>query len=372
KVRNVQEVIVSRGPSGSRVASQMLNPRYNLGNYVVGLDNRLPHAACQAVVAQPGGIYNPLYIYGRTGMGKTHLIQGVGNGVLRNFPEMVVQYLTAEQFVTEVVEAITQRHTKRFKDRYRNVDCFLVDDVQFFGRKDSSQQELFHTFNDLYNANKQIVLTSDRAPSELDGLDSRLKDRFGMGMVVELLMPDFETRLAIIQEKCKDFQVLIDPEVLSFIASNVQSSVRTLEGVLRQAVAEADLCESVPTIRSVAQIIKRMDKAQEIIGYDLGAPANCKMAKNLIDVMNVVARYYDVTVDELVGKDRHKGLMVPRQISMYLIKKELGHSYEKIGEGFGGRNHTTVMHACNKTAKSLRTDIRLVRDVNAIKREMGL
>lgn len=372
KVRNVQEVVLSKGSSGHRISSLMLNPRYNLGSYVVGLDNRLPHAACQAVVAQPGGIYNPLYLYGKTGMGKTHLIQAIGNGVLKNFPDLVVQYLTAEQFVTEVVDAITQRHTKRFKDRYRNVDCFLVDDVQFFGRKDSSQQELFHTFNDLYNANKQIVLTSDRAPSELDGLDARLKDRFGMGMVVELIMPDFETRLAILHEKCKDFQVIIDPEVLSFIASNVQSSVRTLEGVLRQAVAEADLCESVPTIRSVAQIMKRMDKAQEIIGYDLEANSNRQIVKTDVEVMNVVARYYDVTLDELIGKDRHKGLMLPRQVSMYLIKKELGHSYEKIGEGFGGRNHTTVMHACNKTARCLRTDVRLVRDLNAIKREMGL
>lgn len=369
KVNNMNEVSVSAPGSTERITSQMLNARYRLDNFIVGIDNRLPHAACEAVSKAPSGIYNPLYIYGGSGLGKTHLVQATGNQVLKNFPDMVVKYITAERFVTEVVEAIGKRYMKSFKEQYRNVDCFLIDDIQFFARKDSSQQELFHTFNELYDRNRQIILTSDRSPAELDGLDERLKSRFGMGMVVELIFPDFETRVAILQQKCKEFQVILDPEVLEFIANNVKSSVRELEGVLRQIIAECDLFEKVPTIRSVAEIIKRMNKAQKIIGYDIQEKA---MAKTASDVMNIVADFYKVGVNDLTGQERHTRLMVPRQICMYLIRKELGSSYEQIGLDFGGRNHTTVMHACKKTSKRLRNDIRLIRDINAIKREMGL
>ncbi len=373
KVRNANEVAVVKGlSSGGKVVSQMLNNRYQLDNFVVGLDNRLPHAACMAVSNMPGGIYNPLYIYGGVGLGKTHLVQAVGNEILRNFPDKVVKYLTAERFVTEVVEAIGKRNMQHFKDNYRKVDCFLIDDVQFFGNKHSSQQEFFHTFNELYNANKQIILTSDREPAALDGLDERLKSRFGMGMVAVLLPPDFETRLAILQQKCREYQTIIDPEVLNFVANNVKSSVRELEGVLRQIIADNQLFNKVTTIRSVAEIIQRLNKAQKIIGYDFEANNARQIAKSSMDVTNIVAKFYNVSVDELTGKDRHKGVMLPRHVCMYLIKNELGQSYESIGDGFGGRNHTTVMHACGKTAKRLRTDIRLVRDINAIKREMGL
>jgi chromosomal replication initiator protein len=273
--------------------------------------------------------------------------------------------------VTEVVEAIGKRNMNKFKEQYRNVDVFLVDDVQFFARKNSSQQEFFHTFNELYDHNKQIVITSDRAPSELDDLDERLKSRFGMGMVVELLSPDFETRVAILNQKCREFEVLIDPEVINFIATNVEGSIRGLEGVLRAAIAESQLANRVPTIRSVAEIIRRLNKAQDIIGYDLDRK-RAQTIKNMRDVINVVSEYYGINMNEIVGKARKKDIMIARQVCMYLIKNELGDSYEKIGSGFGGRNHTTVMHACNKVADKLKTDIRLVRDLNALKRDMGL
>lgn len=372
KVRNQNEVVVSRGLNLEKISSKMLNDRYSLNNFIVGNENRLPHAACTAVSAMPGGIYNPLYIYGSVGLGKTHLVQAVGSQILKNFPNMVVKYITAERFVTEVVEAIGKRHMNRFKEQYRNVDVLLLDDVQFFANKNSSQQEFFHTFNDLYERNKQIVITSDRPPSELDDLDERLKSRFGMGMVVELLFPEFETRLAILQDKCRQFEVIIDPEVLSFIATNIHYSVRELEGVLRQAVAESQLENRVPTIRSVAEIIKRLNKAQEIIGYDIEAKRMGNIVKSAEHVLALVADYYNLSVSDLTGQDRHKEIMIPRQIGMYLIKHELGESYEKIGNGFGGRNHTTVMHACKKTEQLLKKDVRLVRDINAIKREMGL
>lgn len=370
KVKNLNEVTVRKG-GGEKINSQMLNSRYRLSNYIVGHENRLPHAASQAVAAMPGGIYNPLYIYGSVGLGKTHLLQSIGNEILKNFPDMVVQYVTAERFVTEVVEAISKRYTQKFKDKYRKVDCFLIDDIQFFARKNSSQQEFFHTINELTDWNKQVVITSDRPPEELDDIDERIKSRCGMGMVVELLMPDFETRVAILQEKCKELQLLIDPEVLQFIANNITDSVRQLEGVLKQVMADMQLCHRTPTIRSVAEIIKRMNRAKEIIGYDLEAGAVSR-AKTAEDVMRVVAEYYHVELDDLVGKERHRQIMLPRQLCMYLIKNELGDSYEKIGVNFGGRNHTTVMNACNKTAARLKDDLRLVRDINAIKREMGL
>lgn len=372
KVRNINEVTVVKGNSSQKVNSQMLNGRYKLDNFVVGMHNRLPHAACTAVANMPGGIYNPLYIYGSVGLGKTHLIQAVGIEILKNFPDMVVKYITAERFVSEVVEAIGKRHMNSFKQQYRNVDCFLLDDVQFFANKNSSQQEFFHTFNELYDANKQIIITSDRPPSELDNLDERLKSRFGMGMVVELLTPDYETRLAILNQKCREFQIIVDPELLNFIANNVSGSVRELEGILRQVMAESQLFDRVPTIRSVAEIIKRLNKAQDIIGYDAGDKNSEKNVKDAIDVINIVARYYNMTTEDLIGTDRHKEYMLPRHICMYLIKNELGESYEKIGMGFSGRNHTTVMHACNKTAGKLKSDLRLIRDVNSIKREMGL
>lgn len=373
KISKSNEVRVSKGVATGHVSSQALNVRYDLDNFVVGGDNRLPHAACVAVSNTPGGIYNPLYVYGKVGLGKTHLIQSIGNSILKNFPDMIVKYVTAERFVSEVVDAIGKRQMSKFKEQYRKVDCLLIDDVQFFARKNSSQQEFFHTFNTLYDMNKQIVLTSDRPPSELDELDERLKSRFGMGMVVELLLPDFETRLAILNQKCREYQAIIAPEVLSFIANNVHNSVRELEGVLKQAIAEAQLSDSVPTIRSVAQIIKRLNKAQEIIGYDLEAKRElAARAKTALDVKGIVAVYYRLTTDDLVGKARKKEINVPRQVCMYLIKHELNQSYESIGEEFGGRNHTTVMHACNKTADRLKTDLNLVKDVNAIKREMGL
>lgn len=372
KIRNLDEVNVQKGEGDEKVVSKILNSTFGLDNFVVGRDNRLPHAVCTAVSDAPGGVYNPLFIYGGVGLGKTHLLQATGNGILSNFPNKVVKYVTAERFVNEVVSAIQTRKTDRFKSQYRNVDVFLVDDVQFFGNKQTSQNEFFHTFNDLYDRNKQIIITSDRPPSELANLDQRLTSRFAMGMVVELSAPDFETRLAILQQKCMEFEVMIDPEVLQFIATNVQSSVRELMGVLRQAVAESHIENKVVTIRCVAEIIRRLNKAQEIIGYDIEAKRAQMMIRTAADVMKLVADYFKLTVDNLLSNDRHKEIIVPRQICMYLIKMELGFSYEKIGENFGGRNHTTVMHACNKTAKSLRKDMRLVRDINAIKSEMGL
>lgn len=356
---------------GDGLRSRSLNPRYTLHNFVIGKDNRLPHAACLAVSNMPGGIYNPLFIYGGTGLGKTHLLQAVGNEILKLKPNSKVIYMPAERFVTEVVEAIGKRYTKEFKAKYRNVDCLLLDDIQFFGRKDSSQQEFFHTFDELYNFNKQILITSDRPPSELQGIDDRLISRFMMGMIVELIFPDFETRMAILQAKCREHGVIIDGEILEFIAYNTTESIRELEGILLQVVAQAQIGHTIPDVHFVADIMKKLDKNKKILGLDVPASAR-PLVRNADGAVDIVCSYFNITKTELLGSDRRKEFMLPRQMCMYLLHHEFEQSYQKIGESFGGRNHTTIIHACNKVLEALKSDSRLARDLNALKKEMGL
>jgi chromosomal replication initiator protein len=220
KVPNKQEMVLEGG-----MRSKILNKRYTLQNFIAGSENRLVHAACLAVGAKPAGIYNPLYVYGEVGLGKTHLLQATGHEILKNYPDKKVVYMTAEHFINKIIDAIGKRHTKPFKDEYRNLDCLIVDDIQFFANKATSEQEFFHTFNDLYDNGKQIILSADRPPRELQGFNDRLKSRFGMGMLIEVQKPSFETRLAILRAKCSEYEVMIDPEVVEFIAFNVTASV---------------------------------------------------------------------------------------------------------------------------------------------------
>ena len=367
KLPNKQEVKLVEG-----VASKCLNPKYNLGNYIVGQNNRLAHAACSAVANSPGAMYNPLFIYGGVGLGKTHLLQATGNEILRRHPEKVVVYLTSERFTNEIIEAIGKRNSKAFKDRYRKVDCLIIDDIQFLANKEMTQQEFFHTFNDLYDNNKQIIISSDRAPKELSILQDRLVSRFEMGMIVDVAFPDYETRLAILHSKCQEYEILIHPEVLEFIAMNSQSSVRELEGVLMQAIAQAQLEQSTPTVRSVANILKKHRRADSIRGLDEAQPTRGSKPTASEDVIELVAQHYKIDGDEIRGSSRKRSVMVPRQVAMYLIRFELHFSFEKIGEDFGGKNHTTVMHACDKIVSKLKKDQNLLRDVNSIKKEMGL
>lgn len=366
KVRNKNEVHV--GKLGLK--SKKLSIGHTLENFIVGKDNKLAHAACLAVSSMPGGIYNPLYVFSGVGLGKTHLLQATGREILKAHPDARVIYMTAEQFTNEIIEAIGKRSTKKFKDKYRTVDCFILDDIQFLENKDMSQMEFFHTFNDLYDNNKQIVLSSDSPPKDLDGFKDRLKGRFGMGTVVEILPPDYETRLAILQQRCQDLQVIIDPEVLECIAFNIESNVRDLIGVLMQVISQTTLNETTPTIELVANILSSQHKIHQIHRNSTSSQP-VSQAKNMNNIIETVAHYFHVTKDDLVGPVRKKDIMIARQISMYLIRRELDHSYEKIGEYFGGRNHTTVLHAYNSIEDRLKTDHRLIRDVTALKKEMG-
>ena len=377
---------------GDGLRSRTLQGRYKLDSFIPGRNNRLPYAASQAVSTSPGGIYNPLFLYGQVGLGKTHLLQGTGNQIIKNHPDMLIVYITSENFVNEVVEAIRGRKMKEFKEKYRRVDCLIVDDIQFFGERPSSQEEFFHTFNDLYAAGKQIIISSDRGPKELQNLDDRLRSRFGMGMVVEVLPPEYETRLAILQNKCMQEGVIIDPDVLSCVAYHVEESVRDLEGVLKSIIACMQLEKIQPTVEIALEKIRQIHKAvdaNEVRRYTgampggvpvgaLGAGAQRQgvatrgFVRNIDLVMTTVAKYYNISKQDLVGDDRRKEILVPRQMCMYLIRKELDEAYEKIGADFGGKNHTTVLHACNKIHKMLQTDQRAVRDLAAIREELGL
>lgn len=365
KVRAKMEVRLVEG-----ITSKLMNPKYTLENFVVGPENRLAHAACSAVAGHPGGAYNPLFVYGGVGLGKTHLLQAVGNEILNNDPNAVVVYLPSERFINEIVEAIGKRNTIEFRSRYRKVDCLIVDDIQFLAHKEMTQVEFFHTFNDIFEAHKQLILSSDRPPKELNELHDRLRSRFAMGMIVDVQFPGYETRLAILQQKCREHQVLIAAEVLEYIAYNVRESVRELEGVLLQAIAQAQLENRVPTLKSVADMMVKLDKKMKHEAVDVGVSA--ATAKTVDDVINVVSEYYRVSRSELVSEARRKEVIMPRQVCMYLIRSELNQSFERIGKDFGGKNHTTVMHACEKIVKQLKYDQRLLKDVSVIKREMGL
>lgn len=365
KLPNKNEVKLIEG-----ISSRCLNPKYKLDNYVVGPANRLAHAAACAVSVKPGSTYNPLFVYGGVGLGKTHILQAMGNEILENFPEKTVVYVTSEKFTNEIVEAIQKYDSKKFKQKYRNVDCLIIDDIQFLANKDRTQVEFFHTFNELYDMNKQIIISSDRPPKELSGLEDRLVNRFEMGMIVDVQAPDYETRLAILQRKAQEYEALIPVEVLEFIAYHCQNSVRELEGVLKQAMAQAELENSMPTVKFVANIMDKLCPTREHRSFV--EQGNATIVTDILEVVKLVAAYFNVTPEDIVGAGRKREFMIPRQVCMYLIRQELHQSYEHIGEEFGGRNHTTVMHACEKMNGYLKYDQRLVRDVNAIKREMGL
>ncbi|MBU1446308.1 chromosomal replication initiator protein DnaA [Patescibacteria group bacterium] len=368
KVRGKEELHIGNG-----VTSKRLGIQYTLDNFVVGKDNRLAHAACMAAANMPGGIYNPLYIFSGVGLGKTHLLQSLGKEILNNDPSARVVYMTAEQFTNEIIDAIGKRRTKEFKNKYRNVDCFILDDIQFLENKDMSQMEFFHTFNDLYDQNKQIVLSSDSPPRDLDGFKERLRGRFGMGTVVEILPPDYETRFAILRQRAQDLQIIIDPAVLEFIAFHIETNVRDLIGVLMQTVSQSALNNMSPNVALVTEILEQQHKIhvihseQSAIGGRF--ESNIRTMQQIIDR---VALYFSISKDELIGPDRKKEIKDARQVCIYLIRDELSQSYDKIGQTLGGRNHTTVLHAYNVIKTRLKTDFRLMRDINALKKEMGL
>ncbi|MBI3331512.1 chromosomal replication initiator protein DnaA, partial [Candidatus Peregrinibacteria bacterium] len=348
-----------------------LNPRYSAKSLIVGSSNELAYAAAEAVTSKPGEAYNPLFIYGGVGLGKTHLLQATGNHILKHSSKATVVYTTTEDFTNQVIEAIQHQKMEQFRNRYRRVDVLIIDDIQFLANKERTQEEFFHTFNALYEARKQIIISSDRPPQELQ-LEDRLISRFERGMIADVGTPDYETRLAILSEKAAEYHLFMDRSVLAFIAEHATRNVRELEGVLMQAVALYELEQRMPTVKSIADIMRKLNKdpheKEEIVGFD----TPMKKAPTFQEVMEAVSSYYSVSVQDMIGISRVRQTLIPRQVAMFLGQKHLRMSYVRLGEFFGNRDHTTVMNAVKKIGEEVQNDSQLLREVRALEQEIGV
>ncbi len=335
-----------------------LNPKYVFETFVVGKGNELANAAAHAVVARPGEAYNPLFIYGGVGLGKTHLLQAIGNAMLKHNPETKIMYVSSEKFTNEYVTAVHSGHGKDFKDKYRTIDLLLIDDIQFIGGKEGTQEEFFHTFNELHQLNKQVVMTSDRPPKAIPALEDRLRSRFEWGMIADVGAPDLETRMAILEAKTKEKSFPLAPELIQLIATTVQSNIRELEGALNKVIALHQLKNLHPSKETIKSVLSSFESQ------------NMKKSLTPREMIGVVSDFYGIAVDDVVGKSREKRLSNPRQIIMYLLREELKMSYPAIGTELGGRDHTTAMHAHTKVETELDNEPKLKQDVEAIKQRL--
>ncbi len=335
-----------------------LNPKQVFDNYVEGKSNQLARAASYQVSSDPGSEYNPLYIYGGTGYGKTHLMQAAGNRILELRPEATVIYVNCERFVSDMVKALQHSKINEFKNFYRNADALLIDDIQFLADKNRSQEEFFHTFNSLYEANAQMIITCDRSPKEIDGLDDRIRSRLGWGLTVDIKPPDLETRVAILRSKAEQRGVDLPEPVAFFIADRFKSNIRDLEGALKRVIAHAQF-----THRPITQ-----DLAREALKELLAAQEKQVSIEN---IQKTVASYFKVSIADLLSSRRTRSITRPRQIAMALCKQLTRHSLPEIGNAFGGRDHTTVLHACRKVEELKQEDERLAEDYDNLHRILG-
>ena len=331
-----------------------LNSQYTFDNFIVGSNNELAYAACSAVSKNPGSIYNPLFIYGGVGLGKTHMLQSIGNHILKQDPSKKVKYASSEKFTNELISAISGKNTKSFKEIYRKIDILIIDDIQFLAGKEKTQEEFFHTFNTLYENNKQIVLSSDRPPKAIPALEDRLRSRFEGGMIADVGSPDYETRLAILQAKAAERSFEIPEESLNYIALHIQKNIRELQGALTRVMAVCDLNSSYPDIKTTTNIL----------ASTISQPI--KKAITPKDILKIVAEFYDVSNNELLMKNRKKEIVKPRQIAMYLMRSEIKSSFPSIGTWLGGRDHTTAMHAFEKISKEMEVDKTIEQEINLL------
>jgi len=345
-------------PQASRSDSLTLNKNYTFENFIVSNTNRLAHASSVAVAANPGLVYNPLFIYGGVGLGKTHLIQAIGNEIARTNPEKKVVYLPCEKFTNEFITSISTGKINEFKKTYRNVDVLLVDDIQFLSNKEGFQEEFFHTFNSLHQTNRQIIMTADRMPKAIPALEDRLSSRFGWGLIADIQMPNYETRLAILQTKCQQKNCEVDGEILEYIAQNISSNVRELEGSLNRLITAHELENYELNIKNAKHILADFTNNQQ--------SANLSVAK----ILKVISDYFGVKVEEILSDKRNKELVHPRQIVMYILRNEMNLSYPKIARELNGKDHTTIMYGYNKIKKELGRDEELKKDLVSIKEKV--
>lgn len=339
-----------------------LNPRYTFDTFVVGKNNNLAHAASLAVAESPGEIYNPLFIYGGVGLGKTHLMHSVAHFILKNNPSAKILYVTSEKFTNELIDAIRNKNnvsTTEFREKYRTNDVLLIDDIQFIIGKESTQEEFFHTFNALYEAKKQIIISSDRPPREIETLEDRLRSRFEWGLTVDIQQPDYETRMAILRKKEELEGYNIDNEVIKYIASNIKSNIRELEGALTKIVALSKLNNREINIELAEEALK-----------DLISPNAVKEVTPQL-ILNVVAEHFGINTLDIIGQKRSKELVFPRQIVMYLCGDMTTESLQNIGKALGGRDHTTIIHGTKKIADRLKTDENLQNTVDILKKKIN-
>ena len=333
------------------------NPRYTFDSFVVGSSNRFSHAAAMAVAESPSRTYNPLFIYGGSGLGKTHLMHAIGQAVLKNSPGKKVVYVSSEAFTNEFITRLRENRLDAFKTRYRNTDILLIDDIQFLTEKDRIQEEFFHTFNALHDAGKQIVISSDRPPKEINPLEERLRSRFEWGLITDIQPPDWETRCAILQRKALSEHIKVDNEVISLIADNIKTNIRELEGALNKVIYSCIIHK-----RSYAD----MEFAKEALKEILVPDAPPKLTIN--NVQKLVADYYQISIEDMKGKKKDRYIAFPRQIAMFLCRELVGATTPQIGRDFGGRDHTTVMYACEKIGTARKTDPQLDRSLNDIEK----
>jgi len=352
------------------VSSKTATERYNLTNFVVGTDNQLAFSACEAVCRNPGKAYNPLYIYGDVWLGKTHLLRAAWNEIINKFKNKNIVYTTADKFITEYVSAVKKRSIERLRQKYREMDVLIIDDVQFLAKKEQTQNELYNIFNLLYESNKQIIISWDRAPKELENLEPRLRSRFEWGITVDIGKPDFETRLAILQEKARSKEFMIPQDVAEFIAANVTENVRELEWVLNQMIAEYELTNITPTLPRIAEKLKKLSFTTDI----LWSPKVVQKTtiKSYEDIITKVWEHFGIEVEWIKWSNRRKEFMIPRQVSMYLLKTKMNYTYERIGNIFDWRNHAAVLYSCKKLEKLIKQDQSLLHEVNTIRDSMWI
>ena len=348
------DVITNKNNASSaeiEINKSTLNPKYTFETFVVGNNNRFAHAAALAVGNEPAKSYNPLYLYGGVGLGKTHLMHAIGNRILENNANANVLYVTSEKFTNQLINAIKDNKNEFFRNKYRNIDVLLIDDIQFIAGKERVQEEFFHTFNSLYEDGKQIIISSDTPPRDIPFLEDRLKSRFEWGLLADISVPDYETRLAILRKKAQDENIVIDDFILSNIANKIDSNIRELEGVFNKIVARASLTHSPITIELAEKIINEFKYENEKV-------ISCDFIKE------TVAKYFSISKDDLAGNKRSNDIAFPRQIAMFLCREIANMSYPQIGVDFGGRDHSTVMHACRKIEKEIKekTNTKLIVD----------
>ena len=330
-----------------------LNPRYTFESFVIGPFNELAHAAAQAVLKKPGVVYNPLFVYGGTGHGKTHLIQAVGNHIKNQIKDKKIYYITSERFTSDLVNSIQTQKINQFKDKYRRYDVFIMDDIQFLSNKEKTQEELFHLFNSLYDNNKQIIFSSDKHPNFIPNLEDRLKSRFSAGMIVDIPQPDHESRQAIIKAKASQLNYQIAQDVVEFIATAIEGNIRELEGIVNSIICQSQLKGRELNLTDIKGLIKNSSKPKKTVAVK--------------DLIKVVADFYNIDENSIYQKTRRKEVVRPRQLTMYILREDFNISFPSIGQKLGGRDHTTVIHSCEKVKNDLRMDPTLAQELNQIR-----